>query len=104
MLDRAAPEAALARPQTTFDGDDLYDDLPAKAGALLHSLIAKHPFVDGNKRVGVMTTELFLAVNGYRSVAGDGELEGMVFAVAREERAAQEISIWIRQRLVPLDR
>ena len=31
----------------TFDGEDLYPDLAAKAAALMHSLVLNHPFVDG---------------------------------------------------------
>jgi death-on-curing protein len=36
-----------------------------KAGMLLQSLIRDRPFVDGNKRVGVATTWLFLGRNGH---------------------------------------
>lgn len=64
LRDRGALEAAAARPAATFDGEDLYPDDAAKAAALLHSLVTGHPFVDGNKRVGALAAELFLAVNG----------------------------------------
>ena len=56
-------EAALARPQATFGGEDLYPDVEAKAAALMHSLVMNHPFVDGNKRAGAAAAELFLNVN-----------------------------------------
>ena len=44
----------------TFDGNELYPDIFDKASQLCYSLIENHPFVDGNKRIGV----LFLKVNG----------------------------------------
>lgn len=99
VRDRGAAEAAVARPRQTFGGEDLYRDLADKAGALLHSLIQNHPFVDGNKRVGAMAMELFLLVNGHELVVGDREFEELVLSVARGELGAEAIAIWIRQRL-----
>lgn len=83
----------------TFGGEDLYPDLAAKAAALMHSLVMNHPFVDGNKRVGVMAAELFLELNGGRLMASDGELEQVALSVARGELNAEELAIWVRQRL-----
>lgn len=52
LRDLGLLESAIAQPRQTFGGQDLYPDLPAKAAALGFSLIANHPFIDGNKRVG----------------------------------------------------
>jgi death-on-curing protein len=57
-------ESALARPRTTFEGSDLYPDLWSKAAALMHSLAQNHPFVDGNKRVALTVTGIFIELNG----------------------------------------
>lgn len=102
LRDRGALEAAVARPQATFGGEDLYDDVAAKAAALAHSVIQNHPFLDGNKRVGAMAMELFLLVNGHALRASDDDLEDVVLAVARDGLAAEALAIWIRQRLRPL--
>ena len=101
IRDRPGLEAAVARPAATFDGEDLYPDLASKAAALMHSLVQNHPFVDGNKRVGVMAAELFLLVNGVELVATDDELEDLTMAVARGEIDAESLAIWVRQRLAP---
>lgn len=98
LRDRGGLEAAVARPRATFGGEDLYRDLADKAGALLHSLVMNHPFVDGNKRVGAMAGELFLAANGVDLAASDHELVEMTLAAARGELDAAEIAIWLRQR------
>ena len=99
VRDAAALGAACARPAATFDGEDLYDDLAAKAAALMHSLVQNHPFVDGNKRVAVAAAELLLDANGYLLLARDDELEEVTHAAARGELAAEAIAVWIRQRL-----
>jgi death-on-curing protein len=61
---RGGREAAVPRPAATFGGEDLYHDLAAKAAALMHSLVLNHPFVDGNKRVGVAAAELVVMSGG----------------------------------------
>ena len=101
LRDRAALEAAAARPALTFDGEDLYPDLAAKAAALMHSLVLNHAFVDGNKRVGAAAAELVVEVNGQRLRAPDDDLEDVSFAVARGELSAEALAIWFRQRLEP---
>ena len=58
-----ALESALAQPQQTFDGRYLYRSIFEKAAALIWSITKNHPFVDGNKRVTLVTGFSFLAVN-----------------------------------------
>lgn len=103
VRDRGALEAAAARPNMTFDGEDLYPDLAAKTAALMHSLVVNHAFVDGNKRVGAAAAELVVEVNGYRIRAVDAELTRVTLAVARGEMTAEELAIWFRQRLEPAE-
>ena len=98
VRDRGGAEAALARPQVTFGGEDLYPDVQAKAAALMHSLVMNHPFVDGNKRAGAAAAELFLNVNGVVLTAEDEELVDITLAVARGEVGAEALAIWLRQR------
>ena len=42
----------------TFDGNDLYPTIIDKAAHLAYSLIKNHPFLDGNKRIGVTPFDL----------------------------------------------
>lgn len=98
IRDRGGLEAAVARPQMTFGGDDLYPDVPAKAAALMHSLVQNHPFVDGNKRVGAHAMILFLLANDVELAFTPAELTDMTIATASGELAVEAIAIWIRQR------
>ena len=98
IRDRGGLEASIARPAMTFGGEDLYQDLAAKAAALMHSLVLNHPFVDGNKRVGAAAAELTLEVNGIALVASDREIEHITLATARGEMSAEALAIWFRQR------
>ncbi len=83
----------------TFGGEDLYSDLPAKAAALMHSLVLNHPFVDGNKRIGVAAADFFLERNASILEASDEEPERLTLAVAEGNVAVEALAIWFRQRL-----
>jgi death on curing protein len=104
LRDRGLLESALARPQMTFGGEDLYPDIPAKAAALLHSLVANHPFFDGNKRVGAHAAILLLLANDVEPTFSSSELVEATLAVARGEMGAEALAIWLRQRSRSLDR
>jgi len=103
LRERGGLESAAARPAMTFGGEDLYTDLPAKAAALLHSLVMNHPLVDGNKRVGASAAELFVLLNDAMLDASDAEMEKTTLAIARGEMDVEPLTIWFRQRLVRRD-
>ena len=98
LRDRGGLEAAVARPQMTFGGEDLYVDAAAKAAALMHSLVMNHPFVDGNKRVGAHAALLFLRANDFQLGISPSELTEITLTVARGELEAEALAIWLRQR------
>jgi death-on-curing protein len=98
LRDKGALQAAVVRPQATFGGEDLYPDIEAKAAAIFHSLVANHPFVDGNKRTGAAVAELLLNLNGMELTAEDDELTEVTLAVARGQAAVETLAIWLRQR------
>jgi death-on-curing protein len=85
-------EAAIARPQATFDGEALYPDLFSQAAALMDSLINNHAFLDGNKRTGITAAGLFLRLNGYRLTAANAELEVFTLRVATKRLEMAEIA------------
>jgi len=91
-------ESAVARPQATFDGEDLHPDLFVKAAALLHALIQNHPFVDGNKRTGTVAAGLFLEINGYSLNTKNKELESFALRVAISKISLSEIADWLRRK------
>jgi death-on-curing protein len=65
LRDAASLHSAVARPFATFDGQELYLSVFEKAGALFHSLIKSHPFMDGTKRTAFAAALFFLDSYGY---------------------------------------
>jgi death on curing protein len=88
--------AAVARPQATFAGEDLYPDLFTKAAALMDSLTRNHPFVDGNKRVGITAIGLFLVLNGRRLTASNATLEQFTLLVAQNQLTFSQMASWFQ--------
>jgi len=66
IRDAGSLEAAVARPYTSFGGEDMFPGPFAKAAALMESVIQRHPFVDGNKRTGVASAIYLLRRHDYR--------------------------------------
>lgn len=95
-------EAALAQPMATFDGEEFYPTIIVKAGVLGYSLIQGHPFIDGNKRIGHATMEVFLILNGLEIVAPIDDQESAVLAVASGSLSREGLIRWLERHVQPL--
>jgi death on curing protein len=102
LRDRGGLEAALARPQASFDGTALYPRPEDQAAALLESVVINHPFVDGNKRAGYVLARLLLMTYDLDLRAPDDEEYDMVIQVATGLLDVQGIVKWMEGRVVPL--
>ena len=89
--------SAVARPQATFGGQDLYFDLFHKTAALMESIVRNHPFVDGNKRVGLTSAAPFLKLNGRQLIASNAEVEQFSLSVAEGKLPLEAIATWFEQ-------
>lgn len=58
-------QSAVCMPMAQFEGAFLHEDVFQMAGAYLFHLVMNHPFIDGNKRVGVVSALMFLALNQF---------------------------------------
>jgi death on curing protein len=93
-------DAALAAPKATFDGEDLYPGVLAKAAALGYALVQGHAFIDGNKRVGHASMAAFLRCNGYELKASVDEQEQVVLALASGTMGRDQLLAWLEQHAI----
>ena len=100
VLNLGALESALAQPRITFGGQELYSGVIEKASALGFSLIQNHPFVDGNKRTGHASMEIFLVLNDYEIHASVDEQERIVLEVASGKMDRPTFLAWLRLHVV----
>ena len=53
-------DSALNAPFQTFDGEYIYGTIKARAAKLGYFLVKNHPFIDGNKKTGVLVIITFV--------------------------------------------
>jgi death-on-curing protein len=95
-------EGILQLPRQTAMGRPAYPTLFDKTACIFRSMILNHPFMDGNKRMAVATTAVFLDINGQVLCAADEELVDLAITVAAgHQKDLQEIADWFRQRTLP---
>lgn len=95
VRDMGLLESALETPFQTFGGQDLYPALIQKAARLGHSLVSNHPFVDGNKRIGLHAMLVFLAINGVEIECTQQELIDVELSLADGTMNAEKLLIWL---------
>jgi death on curing protein len=84
-------DSACHRPQASFFGQDAYPSLAGKAAALMHSLACNHALVDGNKRLALLATVVFLRINGHYLELTDDEAFDLTLSVAAGQLDADGI-------------
>ena len=97
LRDRAGLEAAIAAPLQSFGGEDLFPSDIEKIARIGFGLASNHAFLDGNKRIGAMMTQLLLKWNGYQLRLNQGELADMFIAIADGTSNEQDLLNWIQE-------
>jgi death-on-curing protein len=100
LRDEGALESALGRPMNKASYGE--DDVVALAAAYLFGLAKNHAFVDGNKRIAIVSAGVFLELNGYRIDTTDAHLYNFVLGVAAGEIDEDGATRFLRDFTVPL--
>jgi death-on-curing protein len=88
-------ESAIAQPEAAFGGKYLHVFPYEMAAAYLYHLVLNHPFVDGNKRVGLETALIFLEINNSPIEATDQELVDLVLGTISGNFSKQDIAAFL---------
>ena len=93
LRDRGLLESALARPrnQASYGEPSAFD----LAAAYAFGIAKNHPFVDGNKRVALVTSVTFLELNGWRFLATEEEAAVAFLDLAGGRLTERELSRWL---------
>ena len=103
IRDLGLAESALAQPQMSFGGTELYPTLAEKAAALCFSLVMNHPFVDGNKRIGHAAMETFLVMNGFELNADVDDSESVILRLAAGELERIPFTEWVVEHVTDVE-
>lgn len=75
-------DSAVAMPRASAGGELAHEDLFAMAAAYAFHIAQNQPFVDGNKRTGLLAAIVFLDLNGILISDPAGKLYDAMIAVA----------------------
>lgn len=99
IRDKGSLESAIAAPLQSFGGQDLFPGEIEKIARLGYGLSSNHAFVDGNKRIGALATQLLLQWNGYHLSLRENELSDMFIAIADGRATEQDLLNWIKSKI-----
>ena len=100
LRDEGMLDSALNTPFQTFSGSELYPDLLSKAARLAFGLIANHPFIDGNKRIGTHAMLIFLRLNNIELEYDDDDLITLILGTAAGENDDKTILEWLKKHII----
>ena len=94
IRDEGMHMSALDRPQNkaAYGEPDVYE----LAAAYLYGLARNHPFIDGNKRIAIVTAAVFLGKHGYAITADNGMLYQFVMDVAAGAVSEESAARWFQ--------
>jgi death-on-curing protein len=100
VLNEGAIAYAAEAPGMNVFGHERYPTIVDKAAILCYTLVTRHAFVDGNKRIGYEAMNVFLSINGYELKGAVDSKEDMVLEVAKGDMSLDDIKAWIELSLV----
>lgn len=90
-------ESCLVQAFQTFDKKDLYPGLNNKAAVIFYLMIKNHPFINGNKRIAVTSTIIFLFLNKkWLSVSNEELYEIAVWVAKSNPKTKDGVILAIR--------
>lgn len=98
LRDEHLLESALARPRQRWSFDPTVT-IAELAAAYLFGLVRNHPYVDGNKRVGLIAMVAFLRRNGCHLHAGEVEVTSVVLDVAASRLEEPDLARWVEEHV-----
>ena len=69
---------------------------------ILQSLLKNHPFVDGNKRIALTSSAIFLKQNGYKLTNAHKEEVEFAIRVDNGNLTVEQISKWLKMHSVKI--
>lgn len=95
--------SCVERAATTLYGQDAYPTVEHKAAAILESFIKNHPMIDGNKRSGWLSANMFLELNAVEVVCSLEDAFDVVLGIATGQTECDDIVSWLSSRTHPLE-
>lgn len=97
LRDEGLLNSAVEGIYQSFAGKDLYPTLEEKGARLGFSLISNHAFLDGNKRIGILSMLVFFEINGVKLNPTDQDIIDAGLGVASGKMSYEDLLNWVKQ-------
>ena len=101
LRDRGLLESAVATPQPSFGGQFAHEGIHTMAAAYAFHIAQNQPFVDGNKRTGLLAALVFLDINGWTVDDPDERLQVAMLSIAERTLDKGGLAAILRQLARP---
>lgn len=91
-------ESALNNAFVTFDSIELYQTTEEKCANICFAMIKNHPFIDGNKRMGIYIMLILLELNNINMEFEQNELVDLGLGIAEGRYNQESIYSWIKRQ------
>ena len=91
--------SAIEAPYQTFGGIDLFPTVLEKGVRLGYGLVSNHPFIDGNKRIGILVMLVFLQLNGINLELTDEMIVDVTLKVASGDYKYEDLLKFIQNNI-----
>ena len=99
LRDIALLDSAIESAYQTFGGEELYPGVIEKAARIAYAIICNHAFVDGNKRIGVLTLLTILHLCGIRLSLTNDDIIKIGLSLASGEMDYADLVRWVKERV-----
>ena len=89
--------SAIYMPESSFKGQYLHTTIPAMAAAYAFHICQNHPFIDGNKRVALASSLVFLDINGYEFDCDVDILYNEIMNLAKSEVKKENLILFFEK-------
>jgi death on curing protein len=102
IRDEGLLESALTRAQNIATYAESTPSLARLAAAYGAGIVRNHPFVDGNKRTGLMAAFVFIERNGFRVTASQEEAYVAFYDLAAGKLSEDSLAQWLEVNSEPV--
>lgn len=96
IRDEGLLQSAIDRPRNLYaSGDGGEPSIHTLAAGYCAAIIRNHPFIDGDKRTGILASAVFLDLNGYAFRPDEVQAAHIVLALARRDVDESALAAWV---------
>lgn len=95
IRDMSLLESALARPRNMNEYSENTVSLPQLAASYAFGISSNHPFIDENKRVALVTSYVFLHLNGFEVIASEIDSVILFLKLADNQISEEELATFL---------